>query len=147
MKQASFTVMITLAAAALGFATAARAADLELELSGITQGQGQIMVAVFADAGSWLAKPVAVARAQAAEQKDGRLLISLNMLPVADAGSLALSIYHDVNGNGRLDKNGMGMPTEPYAFSNNASGMFGPPSFEKAQFSVKPGARISVQFN
>lgn len=147
MKSTSFTVMITLAAAALGLSTSARAADLELAVSGITQSQGQIMVAVYADAASWLAKPVAVARAQAVEQKDGRLVISLYKVPVADASSVALSIFHDVNGNGRLDTNAMGMPTEPYAFSNNASGMFGPPSFEKAQVSIKPGARISVQFN
>jgi len=30
----------------------------------------------------------------------------------------------------------MGMPNEPYGFSNDARGSFGPPSFEDASFVV-----------
>ena len=59
-------------------------------------------------------------------------------------GRLALNVAHDLNGNGRLDMNAMRMPTEPFAFSNNATGMFGPPKFEAAQFEVVAGARLSV---
>jgi uncharacterized protein (DUF2141 family) len=36
------------------------------------------------------------------------------------AGDYAFAVYHDANGNGKLDRNGVGMPTEDYAFSNNA---------------------------
>ncbi len=42
---------------------------------------------------------------------------------------LAVSAYHDQNGNGRLDKNSFGMPTERYGFSNNPKRGFGPPKF------------------
>lgn len=31
--------------------------------------------------------------------------------------SFALAAYHDVNNNGKLDRNLFGVPTEPYAFS------------------------------
>lgn len=49
-------------------------------------------------------------------------------------GTYAVKIYHDENDNGKLDKNGFGMPKEKYGFSNNARATFGPPTYEKAQF-------------
>ena len=33
-----------------------------------------------------------------------------------------------------LDSNFLGIPTEDYGYSNNASSWFGPPSWEKAKF-------------
>ena len=32
-------------------------------------------------------------------------------------GTYALALFHDVNDNGKLDKNALGIPVEPYAFS------------------------------
>jgi len=34
----------------------------------------------------------------------------------------------------KLDTNFLGIPKEPYGFSNNPSTLFGPPSFKKASF-------------
>lgn len=51
-------------------------------------------------------------------------------------GLFAVSLFVDMNGNGDLDTNWMGIPKEPYAFSNNAKGKFGPPEFEDARFLV-----------
>lgn len=51
-------------------------------------------------------------------------------------GYYAISLIHDVNGNNRLDKNKMGIPTEGFAFSNNAMGAFGPPKYIRARFAV-----------
>ncbi|WP_462249449.1 DUF2141 domain-containing protein [Ekhidna sp.] len=59
-------------------------------------------------------------------------------------GIYAISLFHDENDNGKLDSNFIGIPTEPYAFSNNAKGMFGPPSFEDCKFEVKADAREIV---
>lgn len=144
MKNLPFLPLALVLSAGLMLAQGAAAADMELEVQGVSEGQGQILVSVFAEAKDWLRKPVLVFKAQAAERKDGKVLIQLRELP---EGNLALNVSHDINGNGRLDMNAMGMPIEPYGFSNNAAGMFGPPAFDKAQFSVKPGARIVVQLN
>lgn len=54
-------------------------------------------------------------------------------------GTYAIKVFHDVNDNGKLDTNWLGIPTEPYGFSNDAMGMFGPPSFEQASFKVGAG--------
>lgn len=52
------------------------------------------------------------------------------------AGDYGVKAYHDVNGNGRMDTNPFGMPTEPFAFSNNAVGNLGPAAWERARFEV-----------
>ena len=44
--------------------------------------------------------------------------------------------FHDLNGNGRMDSNPFGMPTEPFAFSNNARGNMGPAPWSAAAFDV-----------
>jgi uncharacterized protein (DUF2141 family) len=51
-------------------------------------------------------------------------------------GDYAIKAYLDTNGNGRLDHGAFGVPTEPYGFSNDARGRLGPPSWEKARFTV-----------
>jgi len=52
-------------------------------------------------------------------------------------GDYAVSIIHDENENGELDTNFIGIPTEGFAFGNNAMGTFGPPSFEKSKVTLK----------
>jgi uncharacterized protein (DUF2141 family) len=49
-------------------------------------------------------------------------------------GEYAIALYQDQNGNGKLDTNLFGLPTEPYAFSNNKVPVFSEPSFEKCKF-------------
>lgn len=50
-------------------------------------------------------------------------------------GRYAISLFHDENGNGKLDKSLM-MPREGYGFSRDAPVVMGPPSFAKAAFTV-----------
>lgn len=51
-------------------------------------------------------------------------------------GTYAIKFYHDENENEKLDKNLFGIPKEEYGFSNNATGSFGPASFDDAKFTV-----------
>lgn len=51
-------------------------------------------------------------------------------------GTYGIKSFHDVNGNGKMDANPFGMPTEPYAFSNNAVGNMGPAKWDRAQFEI-----------
>ena len=56
-------------------------------------------------------------------------------------GNYAVVAFHDKNKNGKLDKNIVTKPTEPYGFSNNARGVFGPPNFEAAVFELPEAGR------
>ncbi len=49
-------------------------------------------------------------------------------------GEYAVKVFHDENRNGELDTDILGIPSEDYGYSNDASGWFGPPSWEKAKF-------------
>lgn len=51
------------------------------------------------------------------------------------AGHYAISLFHDENGNGRLDKR-LFLPREGYGFSRNAPVVMGPPRFAAAAFGV-----------
>ncbi|MGR3914222.1 MAG: DUF2141 domain-containing protein [Gammaproteobacteria bacterium] len=51
-------------------------------------------------------------------------------------GVYAISSFRDENGDGELNSTIFGIPTEDYAFSNDARAAFGPPDFEKAAFDV-----------
>ncbi len=51
-------------------------------------------------------------------------------------GDYSAVIYHDLNANGKLDRNFFGKPIEPYGFSNNERNLFGIPDFDDSKFSV-----------
>lgn len=61
-------------------------------------------------------------------------------------GVYAISVFQDLNGNGELDTSGLGFPREPYGFSNDARGRFGPPKFKntKIDFSDKQDINIKL---
>lgn len=54
------------------------------------------------------------------------------LLKALPHNTYAIAAYQDMNGNNRLDKNALGIPSEPYAFSNNPSVKWSPPSFGEA---------------
>jgi uncharacterized protein (DUF2141 family) len=60
--------------------------------------------------------------------------VELRFGPVPN-GRYAISLFHDENGNGKLDKRVM-IPREGYGFSRDAPVRFGPPSFADAAFAV-----------
>ncbi|CAG5007275.1 hypothetical protein DYBT9275_04010 [Dyadobacter sp. CECT 9275] len=63
-----------------------------------------------------------------------------------EPGKYALAVYHDLNGNNELDKNFIGIPKEPYGFSNNFRPRFSPPKFEDCAFDVAAaGNSITVK--
>lgn len=62
-----------------------------------------------------------------------------------ESGLFAMSVYHDRNANGDFDKNGIGLPAEPWGISNNPKVRFGPPSVEKALFEVHAGTGAAVK--
>ena len=58
-------------------------------------------------------------------------------------GTWAVLSFQDENDNGKLDRNVLGIPKERYAFSRDARGRFGPPSFEDAAFVLRDEKAVS----
>jgi uncharacterized protein (DUF2141 family) len=79
--------------------------------------------------------------AQAVVPASGPVVARFENLP---AGDYAVKAFHDVDGNGQMNKNPFGMPVEPYAFSNNAVGNMGPARWAVARFSVSGAAAQTI---
>jgi uncharacterized protein (DUF2141 family) len=58
------------------------------------------------------------------------------------SGNYAIAILHDENGDQKMNTNFFGYPKEGYGFSNNVTGLLGPPSFDKASFSYTANGTV-----
>lgn len=148
MKNALATAALTaLTALTALLPTSSHAVDLTLEVEGLaTQpaAGSQLMVGVYTAAGQWTDNAVTGRSFPVDAAAKGKLTVVLKDLP---DGPLALTLYHDVNANGKLDFNLMGIPTEPYGFSNNAMGAFGPPKFEQAVLTPQAGTVLKIRMH
>lgn len=141
MKQALATALFAL------LPLCSQAADVTLEVEGLDTSRlagATLMVAVFTEPSTWLRQPLSGHRFSLEAAAGGKLTVVLKDLP---DGPLALSLFQDANANGRLDMNAMGMPIEPFGFSNNAVGNFGPPKFEQAVVTPVAGTPVKVRLN
>lgn len=118
----------------------ARAQDsnggLAIQLSGL-QPQGAVMVQLFNSADGYR-NGQAVGANRVAVNADRAELRFADLAP----GQYAFRLFHDLNGDGRMNTNPFGIPTEPFAFSNNARGSFGPAAWEQAVFTVNAGENV-----
>ena len=111
--------------------------ELRIEISNIKKVQGQILVAIYDNEDQYLDTKNSF-HAQAPVKKEGTMTISVEI----PFGHYAIGMFHDLNGNGELDTNFMGVPSEPYGFSNGKKGTFGPPSFDRAKFEFKTEGQV-----
>lgn len=101
---------------------------------------GDVMVAVFDSQAAYDAgRPMRAVRIDVA----GGARNATIDLP---AGDYAIKAFHDVDGDGQMNKNPFGMPTEPYAFSNNAKGNMGPAPWDQARFAVAGATAHALTF-
>ncbi len=77
------------------------------------------------------------------EIKNRKLGVEFNNL---DYGKYAVSVFHDENNDGKLNKNFLGIPKESIGVSNNVKNKFGPPTFEQAKFNINQSViEINIQ--
>lgn len=127
-----------LIAATLASMNAAHAADLTIQIDEVKSANGSLKVALYGSAGDFLKKPL---QSLSAKAVPGSNTLVIKDLP---DGEYAFAVFHDVNANNAMDRNMMGIPTEDYAFSNNALGRMGPPAFEAARITL-PVAGLSTR--
>lgn len=102
---------------------------VRVSVTNIRAQQGYLMVALY-DEANWGQTAVARARVPVASA-----VVALTLAAPAP-GRYAIRMFQDVNADGAMDTNIIGIPTEPIGFSNNAPLQFGPPSFDAAAFDV-----------
>lgn len=112
---------------------------LEVMVHG-TGGGGVVNWALYASAEQYDAdKQMRGGRQVAAGESTA---VSLGNVP---PGRYSVAIFLDEDEDGEFDQNFLGIPKEPFGFSNDVMGAMGKPSFEKAAFEVDgEGARIEM---
>lgn len=102
---------------------------LRLEVQGVRNARGHVLVALYRPTDGFTETKSTAFRTNKVAAANGTVAIEFNDLP---AGSYALAIFHDENDNERIDTGFFGVPVEGFCFSNDARGLFGPPSFKSA---------------
>jgi uncharacterized protein (DUF2141 family) len=118
-------------------AVASTPVTLKVEISNIRQAKGKIWIAMFRPNEKF-----------GNEKPNIYKIIDIQSLATQRAdfeiepGRYALAVYHDLNDNSILDKNFIGIPKEPYGFSNDFRPKFSPPTFEDCAFDVPQQGRV-----
>ena len=98
---------------------AAQPGCVTVEVHNVRPGQGFLMVAAFVDAASFRSRPALALRLTAGEATMRFPLCGL-------AGDVvALTLFQDLDSDGKMGANLVGMPTEPWG-SSGTPGAFGP---------------------
>ncbi len=132
-RTASFAALI---AASMIATPIASASDLTVNVESIAQTQGTIVLGLF-DEASYEGNGAVNGANLKVEGND--VTVTFEGL---EPGEYAVKLYHDINDDGEMNTNPFGMPTEPFAFSNDAKGRFGPAKWDAAKFSVSADGTV-----
>lgn len=138
----AITLPAFLCLSSTAFATSqVHAAELVVKVMNVASNQGNII-------GTLCPKEAFMKNCTRGEmEKASRGNVILNYKNVTP-GQYAVAVFHDENGNMKLDKDSYGIPIEGYAFSRNARGQYGPPSFDAASIDVIDGKNeITISLN
>lgn len=117
------------------------AASLKVELTNLKSDKGTIRYLLFKDGKGYPDDP-------SKSIKQGSFPAKQKAFEVDDVpqGKYALTLIHDENNNGELDKN-MGIPVEGFGFSKNPVILFGPPAFKKVSIKLPKVNAIKIRMN
>ncbi len=129
-------ILLLVTSLLLGLTASGRAqepppAGLTIEIRNLVASEGDVLIALFDSAEAYDKRTPALRSVVLPVDTEAREWRVDDLAP----GEYAVAVYQDLNGNRTLDKGRLGIPKEPYGFSNGAQAAFGPPSFEKARFS------------
>ena len=143
-------IRVATAAALVALPLPAGAGELRITVEGIRSARGTVLIGLYDS-------PESFERAVEASDREGFLndpdrfgavalranaaMKSAVVFSNLEPGRYAAIAFHDENGNGRLDRNFLGVPAEPYGFSNDAEGFLGPPRFDDAAMLLGDGDR------
>ena len=130
-----FTGLLTLL-----FSSALADTTVTVEILDVSRAEGHMVLTVFEGKKNWLRRD----RLQEKVAVDGQetVIFSIELPP----GEYGFQAYQDLDDNGKMKSNFIGIPREPVAVSNNAKSRFGPPKYKDAKVVVED-TPITVSMN
>ena len=132
-------LLIETSHAAETHASVGQTGTITVQLTGFENGRGTAKLCVCRSEDEYAGKTKEFCTASK-ELKDKKAEWVLENMPY---GRYSVKAFHDENDNSKLDTNFAGMPIEPYGFSNNARGRFGPPPFARTAVTLN-SAQITI---
>lgn len=117
-------ILVVLAMPLSAFKSVEQQSLLRIEVLNIRKSNGKVVVAIYKDKSTWLQSPF---RKIILAADESFKTASLNV----PYGKYAVSVYQDINEDGQLDQNFLGIPKEPIGFGNNYRPL-GKPNFDSA---------------
>ncbi len=111
---------------------------LHIVVDGISPPEGVVHVALFDSAQGFPGEAGSELRLAEVPADGDAVRVTFTGLPT---GRYAVSVYHDLDSDGRMETDRFGRPLERYGTSNNVRGRFGPPTFAAAAFTLADGPR------
>ena len=103
---------------------------ITLEITTTKYNKGHILLALYDSEKNYMKE---IFRSAEVPIKNNKAKIIFNLL---EKGEYAFSFFQDLNENKKIDTNFLGIPKEPYGFSNQKKGRFGPPKFKEVAFKL-----------
>lgn len=101
--------------------------QLQIEIKNIQENKGIIWVGIYDSEADFMIKEKAIILGASPKKP----FLKINDLPF---GSYAIAIFHDINNNGDLDLNKIGIPAEPFGFSKKPVSKWRIPKFHEIKF-------------
>lgn len=114
---------------------------LTIQIDNIIVLDGTLKIGVF-DTASGFLKEDATIRHYSHEVHEATEILVIDDLP---EGDYAISMYHDENSDGVLNRNFFGIPKEPYGFSNNIKPRLSAPNYKDCKFSFVKNDTLKIR--
>jgi len=106
-------------------------AMIQVDVSGISSKKGEILAVLFSTEKGFPNDASKAFKTAKAVPVNGKVILQFSQIP---DGKYAIALFHDTNGDGKLNTNMLGIPKEGYGVSNNIRNLFSAPGFEESSF-------------
>lgn len=131
---------VLLGSLASASAAAPAASTITIRVSTFRSANGVLRCRLYARPDGFPGKPPFAAEQSVAVSAKAMTCSFTGVSP----GTYAVALFHDENGDGKLDTNFLGIPREGVGVSNNKIRSLGPPTWEDAKFVLKGDVVLDV---
>ena len=115
--------------------------QLDIEIQGLRNQQGQVCLNLFTSSRGFPGNSQNAVQNQCVAVTTSSPRVTFDSI---QAGSYAVAVLHDANGDREVNRNVLGIPQEGFGFSRNPVIRTGPPEFGDAMV-VVAGPKTSIQ--
>ncbi|MEB3219093.1 MAG: DUF2141 domain-containing protein [Nostocales cyanobacterium 94392] len=119
--------------------------NLGVTVKGLKNQKGQVCFSIFSSSRGFPNNDKNALKAKCVKLENSSVQLNI---PSLKPGTYAIAMFHDSNGDGKLNTNSLGIPKEGFGFSRNPRIVTGPPKFgDSAVFVVGSSTNIEISLN